>query len=798
MYKTRIMFGSIKYAILKASIFALFSTVFLYTQPRIGEWGALTSTVEINDIVGVGDDLFLATTGGVLFKGDNTQATFTTVDGLSGVNIESINIDQQLNIWIGGGSPHGFVQIYNPVNRTSVEVFDFGLNSIDDIQIKNNICWVQFTKGQNTGLMKYIFSGKWEYRDSYKNYPNDAGSMNCFVASDTTLYVGMQYGLYAADINDNIKDPSRWVKIISNFNDKINSITKVNNELIFTTPTSINKYDIENQTVETINFSKNLQNANNVMYENGNIWFSDGAKLFSKVGSEEFEFIAKHHITDIYKNENQISIATKAGFLSITRNNVGGIELARHIPNSPSSAKFSAIEILSDGRLVGGSRSGISIYDNHGWRNILEIKEEGTNNINNNYDYDQFIADTVPFEFGEYIADIEQGPDGLIYCAIRGSRVLYGNPTRRSGGILVIDVDDPENISVIDTTYLSYYSSSGNSHYQIILDIEFDTQGNLWIVNPYCTNGNSPVHVRSPAGDWMHYSSFSSGTRISQSPCSITFDSYNRVWVSAFQASEANQGIYPNGGISVLSYNGSPVHPDNIFWRIIENSNTVWSMRMGVDNKLYYLTPTGLNYYTIGDNPSYVVDENQYTFFPNISFGSGSKINIDEQGNVWANSTTEGLKILLSNSTYWPDIEGFNVENSPLLSNEVMDVAFDANKNLAYVATSLGVNTIKIPFGKSRVNYSDVIIFPSPFVIPTQKSMRVDNLPYNSSMLITTLNGKIVKSIGSNGIAIDGNQLSWDGRDSNGRYVSTGVYLLLIYNDNGSSSEHKITVIKSR
>ena len=794
----RIIFNLIKSVFSKVSIFALFSTVFLHTQPRIGEWGALTSTVEINDIVGFGDDLFLATTGGVLFKGDNIQEIFTTVDGLSGVNIKSINIDQQLNIWIGGGSPHGFVQIYNPVNRISVEVFDFGLNSIDDIQIKNDICWVQFTRGQNTGLMKYIFNGKWEYRDSYNNYPSDAGSLNCFVASETTLYVGMQYGLYAADINDNIKDPSRWIKILSNFNDEINSITKINNELIFTTAANICKYNTEYQSLETINFSKNLQNADNVIYENGNIWFSDGVKLFSKQGSEEFDFLAKHDITDIYKSENQIIVATKAGFLSITRNNIGGFELARHISNSPSSSKFSAIEILSDGRLVGGSRSGISIYDNYGWRNILEIKEEGTNKINNNYDYDHFIADTVPFEFGEYISDIEQGPDGLIYCAIRGSRVLYGNPTRRSGGILVIDVDDPENISAIDTTYLSYYSSSGNSHYQIILDIEFDNQGNLWIVNPYCTNGNSPVHVRSLAGDWMHYSSFSSGTRISQSPCSITFDSYNRVWVSAFQASEANQGIYPNGGISVLSYSGSPLDPDNIFWRIIENSNTVWSMRMGVNNKLYYLTPTGLNYFTIGDNPSYVVDENQYTFFPNISFGSGSKINIDEQGNVWANSTTEGLKILLSNSTYWPDIEGFNVENSPLLSNEVMDVAFDANRNLAYVATSLGVNTIKIPFGKSRVNYSDVIIFPSPFFIPSQKSMRVDNLPYNSSMLITTLSGKIVKNIGSSGIAIDGNQLSWDGRDSNGRYVSTGVYLLLIYNDNGSSSEHKITVIKSR
>ena len=789
----------LKTTIYKVLITTLFIIIPIYSQVRVGEWGALTSTVEINDIVGVEDGIFLATTGGILFVGDNMQSTFTTVDGLSGVNIESIDIDQQLNIWVGGGLPNGFVQIYNPLERVSIEVFDFGVSSIEDIQIKDDICWVQFTKGQNTGLMKYIYNGKWEYRDSYKNYPNDAGSMNCFVASDTILYVGMQNGLYAANINDNIKDPTNWIKINDNFNDEISSIAKVNSELFFTTATSLNKYDIEYQSFLTINFSKNLQNANNVMFENGNIWFSDGTKLFSKLDSEEFEFLAKHDITDIYhKDEKQIIVTTKAGFLSITKNNVGGLELARYVPNSPSSGKFSAIEILSDGRLVGGSRSGISIYDDYGWRNILEIKEDGTNNVNDNYDYDQFIADTVPFEFGEYISDIEEGPDGLIYCAIRGSRVLYGNPTRRSGGILIIDVDDPANISTIDTTYLSYYSSSGNSHYQIILDIEFDNQGNLWIINPYCTNGNSPVHVRSPEGDWMHYSSFSSGTRISQSPSSITLDSYNRAWVSAFQASEANQGIYPNGGISVLSYNGSPSEPGNIYWKIIENSNTVWSVRMGVNNKLYYLTPTGLNYFTIDESPNYVIDENQYTFFPNISFGSGSKINIDEQGNVWANSTTEGLKILLSNSTYWPDIEGFNVENSPLLSNEVMDVAFDANRNLAYVATALGVNTIKIPFGKSRADFNDVIIFPSPFVIPSQKPMKVDNLPYNSSMLITTLNGKIVKNIESSGIAIDGDQLSWDGRDNKGRYVTTGVYLLLIYNGNGSHSEHKITVIQSR
>ena len=67
------MFSSIKSVISKFLIFTLFSTVFLYTQPRIGDWGALTSTIEINDIVGVGNDLFLATSGGFYLRGKHSS-----------------------------------------------------------------------------------------------------------------------------------------------------------------------------------------------------------------------------------------------------------------------------------------------------------------------------------------------------------------------------------------------------------------------------------------------------------------------------------------------------------------------------------------------------------------------------------------------------------------------------------------------------------------------------------------------------------------------------------------------------
>ena len=64
---------------------------------------------------------------------------------------------------------------------------------------------------------------------------------------------------------------------------------------------------------------------------------------------------------------------------------------------------------MEDGRLVGGSGSGISIYNGIGWRNILEIKTSGTLSIGDHSDFNYFIADTVGYDFGEYIADIEQG-----------------------------------------------------------------------------------------------------------------------------------------------------------------------------------------------------------------------------------------------------------------------------------------------------------------------------------------------------------------------------------------------------
>ena len=234
-----------------------------------------------------------------------------------------------------------------------------------------------------------------------------------------------------------------------------------------------------------------------------------------------------------------------------------------------------------------------------------------------------------------------------------------------------------------------------------------------------------------------------------------------------------------------------------VFHGARSTNGTVWSIGLGNNDRLYYLTPSGLNYYDLKVGSYPIAGENLYSYFPNISFGSGSKLNIDSQGNVWAGSSSMGVYVLQENTSYWPDINGLNASNSDLLSNEIRDIEFDHHRNLVYISTSNGVSVLKIPFGLPKRNYNNVKIFPSPFHLPSNYPLIIDGIIYESHLKVLTLNGSVIRNVVSNGIQYDGQQLNWDGRDEKGNYVETGVYLLMIFNKDGKRIIEKITVINN-
>ena len=721
---------------------------------------------------------------------------FTTVDGLHRVDLFSISKDKYRNVWLGGKSPNGFVQIYN-IERNNINIFDYGLTEITEFWVGDSIAFAAFIDGQDLGLIKWVYSdGEWSYRDIYRNFPFVIESINGLEIINNTVFLATDNSLLKADILSNLKDPNSWALVSNEFDGPIGAMCQTNNGFAFTLNENIYK----------------------VFYNNGAIQIEQlGIQMpvnFTDMLFDGEEFIWGIYNRNVYSQKNDFApIRTGKTLYAISSDNQGNIIIGSELglividkvsheknvytPNSPATGKFSALKVLSDGRLVGASSKGLSIKDFDGWRNVLEIKYENTEVVKSNYNFNTFIADTIKYDFGDAVTDLEEGPDGLVYCAIEGTFPLLNNPERIGGGIIIIDIDNPENVTAIDTSVLGYYSSgTSNNAYMVVKDIEFDNDGNLWIANTYVTNKNLPVHVRNLNNEWRSYGSSETSVKISQSPISIEFDRWSRVWMSAFKAEEANMGIYPDGGIFLLEYDGSPIQPTSFTWESIIYNTTVWSLGMGNNDRLYYLTPTGLDYYDISASSNPVIRENLYSYFPNISFGGGSEIKIDPLGNIWTISPTQGVHVLLENTTYWPDINGLRESNSPLLSDEVYDLDFDYDRKLAYIATSKGVSVLRIPFGDSYSDYNNLKIFPSPFLIPSHKKMIVDGLVYNSSMKIMTLDGLVIRDIDSNGISVDGDQLSWDGKNNSGEYVSSGVYLLAITNNSGKNTFSKITVIK--
>jgi hypothetical protein len=98
--------------------------------------------------------------------------------------------------------------------------------------------------------------------------------------------------------------------------------------------------------------------------KSGYVWGINGRYVYSQKSNFAPISTKKNLSTIIYNNTGNIIVGSELGLNIIDKDN---FELTRYVPNSPVTAKFSAIKVLSDGRLVGASSQGLSIKDYGDW-----------------------------------------------------------------------------------------------------------------------------------------------------------------------------------------------------------------------------------------------------------------------------------------------------------------------------------------------------------------------------------------------------------------------------------------------
>ena len=170
------------------------------------------------------------------------------------------------------------------------------------------------------------------------------------------------------------------------------------------------------------------------------------------------------------------------------------------------------------------------------------------------------------------------------------------------------------------------------------------------------------------------------------------------------------------------------------------------------------------------DAQQIIVEENgfgQYLLESEIVYS----IAVDKANRKWIGTLESGVYLLSEDGT--EQIYHFTTENSPLISNTILDIEINHNTGEVYISTDKGLMSFKNDAINSFQNTEKLEITPNPVREDYHGAISIKGLAYESDVKITDISGNLIFETTSNGgMAI------WNGENTNKQRVGTGVYLV--------------------
>ena len=164
---------------------------------------------------------------------------------------------------------------------------------------------------------------------------------------------------------------------------------------------------------------------------------------------------------------------------------------------------------------------------------------------------------------------------------------------------------------------------------------------------------------------------------------------------------------------------------------------------------------------------------------------------VDGGGRKWIG--TQGSGIYLISADNMTQIEHFTTENSPLLSNNIESMTINNETGELFIGTDVGLCTYMsdATAAESEMVTDNIYAFPNPVVKDYNGLITVRGLSLDADVKILSVSGKLIAQGRSNG-----GTFTWNGRDSSGRRVATGVYMVATATKDGKKGTVcKIAVI---
>lgn len=439
-------------------------------------------------------------------------------------------------------------------------------------------------------------------------------------------------------------------------------------------------------------------------------------------------------------------------------------------PDGPASNNFYRIYI-DDGTLYGVSGQ---------WDQSLDAGRKGEVHVWDGQNWSEFEQPTQE-EIGHAYVD----PLCLDFDPTHEGHVMVG---AKSG---MYEFQDGQFVKHYNYNNSGLQSPFNNTYnYTIVSSMKYDTEGNLWLLNPLVDNS---LKKFSKDGEWTTFEHQELSGTGNYNQISLFISKTNGLmWFVNSYYENSNLYSYNKKTDELVTYGpeytcqtGEIIKPIHIYCTTEDKEGNIW---IGTTLGPLYLTSdaicSGSNIFT-----RHVVPRDDGTNLGDYLLEGVNirAIAVDGGNSKWFG--TDGNGVFLISSDNNTQIQHFTTENSPLPSNVVQDIAIDGTSGLVYFATDNGLCSYQSDTTEpsAEMKKDNVYAYPNPVRPDYTGPITIVGLTYDADVKITTANGTLVAEGRSTG-----GTFQWDGCDSGGKRVASGVYMV----QTATSSGDKGTVCK--
>ncbi len=356
---------------------------------------------------------------------------------------------------------------------------------------------------------------------------------------------------------------------------------------------------------------------------------------------------------------------------------------------------------------------------------------------------------------------------GATYSEIE-NRVYFAS---LQDGILVWNLND-DSFSVFDSL------NSPLPHNRVI-DVESDNLGNLYVALSGSNLREDAYLRKKPNDDAL---SSWKGFRFNQTrtnfPLSLEIDENNNVW--------ARLSRFVQGGILVFNEEGESkiliesVNAGNLA------SNDITALKSDQNGVMWIGTPAEVSASVRTFSDAFNIFRSQDLNARDVFFQSRqllrdetiTSISLDGGNRKWF-GTTNGAWLFSEDASQ--QFLHFTVDNSPLFSNQILDIEVQEQTGEVFFATPNGIISYRGTSTVAKTDFSSVKIFPNPVRPEFNGLVAIEGLTQDANVKITDVSGRLVYETDS-----FGGTATWNGADYNNARAKSGVYLVYVSKRDGS------------